>query len=200
MTLTIEDGTGIAAADSWLTLAEYDATLLALFDLTRSETDAATEAAIRRGSSYIGTLDLEGVRTYGRAQGTCLPRTGLTDADDISIAANEIPQEFKLALFHMSRAELTSPGALSPTVDQSTGGGGGQVKRVREKIGPLETETEYSVPTSSSSASAADASKSGTDLAIERSRVYVTAALDVLRPFLKAGASGAGFQAMALVV
>lgn len=183
MALTIEDGTGIVLADSWITLVEYDAYLLSFFNAARASDDATAESAIRRAVSYVSTLNLEGERTYGRLQGTCLPRTNLTDKDDIEISGDEIPIEFKKALFYFAKAELETPNALSPSVNQASSGAGSTVKRVREKIASLETETEYAVD-SSTTTSSSDQLKSSTELAIEKSRTHVSAAMDILSPFL----------------
>lgn len=53
MTLTIEDGTGVMGADSFVTTAEYEAYLLDYF----GETVTANEPAMRRAFGYMRSLN-----------------------------------------------------------------------------------------------------------------------------------------------
>lgn len=53
MTLTVEDGTGLAAADAYASVATADAYHTAMGNTTWTGTDAAKEIALRRATQYL---------------------------------------------------------------------------------------------------------------------------------------------------
>lgn len=175
MALTIEDGTGIANADAWADYPAYVAWHMSYYGTTPDDAQSAVEAASRRAVQYIGTLSLTGSRTYGRSQGTCLPRKGMVDCDGGDIAQDEIPVEFIMAQHELTRAEIASPGILTPQA------GAAIVKR--EKIDTLEVEYDTSRLDGSS----------------DDSRTTVTAAIDKISCFL-ASEPGQGYFFSAMVV
>ena len=95
MTLTIEDGTGVAGADSFVTVAEYEAFVLAYF----SETVFADEGALRRAFVVMSGLPWK-------------PGVWPTFCETI-------PAEVKNAQAAIARVEAANPGSLSPVFDKS---------------------------------------------------------------------------------
>lgn len=134
MAIVVEDGTGVANANSFVTLdetEEYHETRGNSSWLSNTDDDAK-EAAIIRASDFINTLNFKGVR-YTGDQALCFPRSNLYDAEGYLLAETAVPAKVKAAQQEAALKELLSPGCL--TVDQKRGG---RVKR--KKIDVLETE------------------------------------------------------------
>lgn len=179
-TLIVEDGTGVAGADSFVTLAECQQWSEDFYGHQLTGNDAVKDAALRRAAAWLSTYlanassiagfagkyKWKGERTFGRGQSLAWPRTGAFDAEDIEIGANEIPEEVKTAQHILARIEFQSPGILTPDVNLS------QIKQ-REKVGPLEV-SYFGAP--SSSAGVAD---------ISSFRPEITAAIDTLKGLLE---------------
>lgn len=111
MALTIEDGTGVDGADSFITGAEYVADALALF----GETVTANEPAIRRAWLHLKSLSWKSDYPF--------PTLG-----------GEIPADVKTAQSILTRAEVATLNALQPTVTP------GQMK-VLTQVGELSWTT-----------------------------------------------------------
>jgi len=96
MTLTIEGGSDVTGADSFVTIAEFDGAMVAYFGAEVTGTDPIKEAALRRAwVAMMGFEWLPGLwKTFG---GT-------------------IPDKVKLAQSILARSEAASPGSLSPSV------------------------------------------------------------------------------------
>ena len=97
MALTIEDGTGVAGADSFVTVAECEAFALAYFGASLAGSPQSKEAAVRRAFGYMRSLqwcDAASWPTFGGA----------------------IPDAVKEAQHIFARAEFQSMNALQPTV------------------------------------------------------------------------------------
>lgn len=100
MALTIENGTGITGADSFITLVEFTAVLADLFGETSAATDALKEAAIRRAWYYMKSLQWDA-----------------SDSDNVyPTFGGTIPADVKTAQGILARAELATPNSLAPTV------------------------------------------------------------------------------------
>jgi hypothetical protein len=99
MSLTIENGTGVAGADSYITATECTAFAAGLFRTPLAGSDAHKEVALRRAWVYMAALDWK-PETYPLFGGT-------------------IPTAVKQAQMLFARAEFISEGALSPTVTLS---------------------------------------------------------------------------------
>jgi hypothetical protein len=93
MALTIEDGTTVTGADSFITTAEYEAELLSLF----GETVTADEPAIRRSFIYLKSLSWKDDYPFPALGGT-------------------IPDAVKQAQSILARYEVATPSGLQPTV------------------------------------------------------------------------------------
>ena len=141
MALTAEDGTGVAGAESYAAVATIDAYWAArahdpLATNWSGALDANKEGAAREATAFVdGTYGpfYKGSRR-GRVQGLLWPRT---DAyDDAGYELPGLPQELVNAVCELAARALS--GRLA--ADQAFGG---QAKRTRRKVGPIETETEY---------------------------------------------------------
>ncbi|MAH32268.1 MAG: hypothetical protein CMG78_09560 [Marinobacter sp.] len=93
MALTIEDGTGVNGADSFVTGAEYVAEVAALF----GETVTANEPAIRRAFLYLKSLNWKADYPF--------PTLG-----------GDIPAEVKQAQSILARYEVATPNGLQPSI------------------------------------------------------------------------------------
>lgn len=114
MALTIEDGTGVEDADSFLSLS--DARILAAnFGLSLSDDDTAAEVQLRQG--YYGLLvdevQLQGQRTFDIQTGI-FPRTGVK-SNCASVGDQVIPGTVKLA--QVSYADAVNGGYGTNSVD-----------------------------------------------------------------------------------
>ena len=137
MALTVEDGTGVASAESYCTLAFATAywgarTQAALYTTWNASTDPKREGALREACAYIDATwgpRFRGVRR-GTVQGLLFPRTDAID--DAGYPLPGLPAELKAAA-----AELAAR-ALSATLFTDVKAGGGAIKRV--KAGSVEVE------------------------------------------------------------
>ncbi|MEW4469011.1 hypothetical protein AB1K62_14385 [Parasphingorhabdus sp. JC815] len=91
--LTIEDGSGVSSADSFITAAEYEADMLSLF----GDTVTASEPAIRRAFIYLKSLSWKADYPFPTLGGT-------------------IPSEVKQAQSILARYEVANPEGLQPSV------------------------------------------------------------------------------------
>jgi len=136
VSLTVEDGTGLADADAYVSIddcADY-ATARALTFATSPS--AAGEAAIRIATSWIDNTyrtRFTGSRKNGRSQALEWPRIYATDAAGNDIASDEVPIEIMNATCEAAIRELASPGTLQPDLER-----GGAIKRL--KAGSVEVE------------------------------------------------------------
>lgn len=138
MSLVAEDGTGLASAESYVSVADCAAYAVAHgLTFPASPADVA-EAALRRATAYIDTYRsrFPGYRTKRRAQGLEWPRTGAyadlpQDADDHSpyrgaiynpgydyIPSDQVPVEIIRATCEAAARELASPGAMQPDLER----------------------------------------------------------------------------------
>lgn len=136
MALIVEDGSGLANAESYVSVSDC-ASYATARGLTFPEApEAAAEAALRRGAAWLDATyrgRLPGRRKRGRAQGLEWPRTGALDATGEEIGEAEIPAEIIAATCEAAVRELAAPGSLSPDIL-------GTQRAVREKVGDIEVE------------------------------------------------------------
>jgi hypothetical protein len=102
MALIIEDGTGVAGADSFVTVAECEAFAVAYFGASLSGSPTAKEAALRRAFGYMRSLKWR-------------------DSDAFPTFGGNIPQAVKDAQHIFARAEFQKVNALQPSVTQGQG-------------------------------------------------------------------------------
>lgn len=138
MALTVEDGTGLADADSFVSVAAadayHDARGNTAWVSSSSPADEDKEQALRRASYFLSnSYSWQGYPVNGRSQALAWPRTGVTDAEDYAVPSTSVPREIADATCEIALRELVSPGAMNPDVTLSA-----QVKR--EKVDVLEVE------------------------------------------------------------
>jgi hypothetical protein len=143
MALVVEDGTGIADAESYLSVADADSYHAAAGNAAwpASGSEPEKEQALRRATRYITGKyrgRWPGERVKGRAQGLDWPRIEAYDSEGLWIDDDIVPPEVENATAEAALREFQQPGSLTPD-EVSTA----QIKRTRDKLGPLETEVEY---------------------------------------------------------
>ncbi|WP_051677254.1 DnaT-like ssDNA-binding protein [Bradyrhizobium sp. URHD0069] len=138
--IIVEDGTGLADANSSVSVADADAYHSARGNSAWTEAstspDQGKAAALIRGTAAIEAMirnRLSGEKINGREQALLFPRSGMTDADGEEIAEDEIPVEIVHAVCEASLRELVAPGSMSPDLER-----GGQIRRL--KAGSVEIE------------------------------------------------------------
>lgn len=152
MAFVAEDGTGLADANSYITEAEfrayYDDRGIDVTTMNQKE----VEASCVRATDYIDKRF--GSRFLGFPQSTTQalewPRLDAIDDDDYLITG--VPSKLKkacaeYALRAFNLGELAPDPALAFPTRDTTGEGttasAGLITRKREKVGPIEEETEY---------------------------------------------------------
>ena len=137
MAIIVEDGTGLATAQTYVSAAEADAYFSA------REVDAWTGSiAVKESAILVATEYMEATYTWiGRitrdAQALGWPREYLYDKDGRSLS-NTVPTAVKRASFELALKAITSTLLLDTTRDDYV---------VREKIDVLETEYRAGAPT-----------------------------------------------------
>jgi hypothetical protein len=140
----VEDGTGVAGANSGVSEAEFEAYCEDRGLTPTAGADALT--ALVRATAWVEAkfgVRFPGTRLKGRSQGLSFPTKYATDRYGFEIADDVVPVEYKYAICEAALREMASPGSLAP--DVATGAAGGAIKRLRQKLGPIEEETEYAV-------------------------------------------------------
>ena len=129
MAITLEDGTGIALADSFATVAELT-TFATARGLTIGATDAANEILLRKAADYLDGMEsrFKGFRAT-TTQRLVYPRMGVWLYRE-ELGATEIPDALKNAQCQLAVEVFTKD--IRPD--------GATSEVIREKVGPLETE------------------------------------------------------------
>lgn len=151
MTLVVEDGTGLATAEAYVSVSDADAYHIARGNQSWADQTVPSdskEAALRRATAFIDATyrgRFPGYPASGRRQALEWPRIGayvtvpdngradgllypggrdLVFADGVyQIASNEIPRELTAAVCEAALRELTKPGSLAPDLKR-----GGAIK------------------------------------------------------------------------
>lgn len=136
MALTVEDGSGLADAESYVSASDC-ASYASARGLTfpASPPDAA-EAALRRATAYLDNTyrtRFPGQRKRFRLQALEWPRVGVVDMNGFPVADDEIPSEIIRATCEAAVRELAVPGSLNPDVTP------GKVKK-SAKVGDIAVE------------------------------------------------------------
>jgi hypothetical protein len=128
MPITVEDGTGLAAADAYVSVVEAEAYAAARGAAFPAPL-ATQEQAIVRATSYLDARyggAFTGERLRLRDQALAWPRSGATDADGSKVDSASVPREIKNAVCEAAIRELASPGGLAPDLER-----GGAVKSLK---------------------------------------------------------------------
>lgn len=125
---------GAADADSYVTLAEFDAYAV-LLGWTVTATDAVKEAALRRGRVYLDSrYNWKGARATGD-QALQWPRSGVYDMDGYHVDEDAIPQPIKDAQCELAYQEVSGTEVLPQKA--------GAILSETVKAGPISTTTNY---------------------------------------------------------
>jgi hypothetical protein len=141
MALVVEDGTGIATANSYVTVAEADTYFTDRSEESWAATTESKEAALIKATDYVETRWIEKYR--GRVefpdtpQALGFPRLDLYTKQGTLISG--IPTNLKKAIFEYALKALTTSLFLEPTIDDT----GQKLTLKRSKVGPIEKEVEY---------------------------------------------------------
>jgi len=171
MALTIEDGTIVSGADSWVTVAEWEA-YATNYGHTVTGSEAEKEVTLRKAQRAISTRYTLKGELVSSLQTTSIPRYWHTLIRGFAVASDDIPQAFKDAQCEMAWAihEGADPLAARTADNVQRGALAGD----RAKAGPVETEKTYS---ESSGATGYDALSMGN----------YTAVKSLLAPYLLSG-------------
>lgn len=127
MSLVVEDGTGKANSNSYISVNDLN-NYAAERAITLASDDDQDAACIRASA----TLDLmyrmayPGYRTVGRNQAMEWPRTAAYDYEGIIISTGVVPKEIQQATCELAIRELAEPGSTAPDLDR-----GGQIQSFR---------------------------------------------------------------------
>lgn len=136
MPLTVEDGSGLATADSYGTVAGFREYIQDRYQ-TPEIGDDDIEAALRRGTLYIDYKFRDrfmGIRSLNRLQRLEWPRSLLSRFPEVAtITDDEVPYEVVSATYEAAYREVLEPGSLLRDYRPAD-------IVTREKIGPLETQ------------------------------------------------------------
>jgi hypothetical protein len=138
VSLTVEDGTGLAAADSYISRADADTYFSDRNNSTWSALGTgAKEAGLRYAAITLDALYEWSGEILTLTQGLSWPRVGGTDLEGRVLSSSAVPTRIKHAACEL--ALLHASNALNASHDR-----GGAI--VREKVGPIETEYQQGAP------------------------------------------------------
>lgn len=132
MAFIVEDGTGVAGANAYMTVAELDA-----YWADRGVTlDGDKEAAIIVATQYVdGSFRWKGAIVFAD-QSLDWPRVGVVDDEGRAVDSMSIPDRLKFAVAEYAQRQLNAP--IQPDVSDE-----GALKRIKKKVDVIETEKEF---------------------------------------------------------
>jgi|15BtaG_2_1085339.scaffolds.fasta_scaffold03962_6 hypothetical protein len=146
MAITVEDGTGLAAADSYLSVADADTYHTkhgASTDWSGAST-ATKEEALRIATQYLDVVYSRrwiGVRQV-ETQSLAWPRWQVVDYDGFTIGDDEVPSQLEDATAELAVRHITETGGLLPDIaspgtiqSERTGIGRGAVTTSKTFVG-----------------------------------------------------------------
>lgn len=134
MALTVEDGSNVANANSFVPLTYCDSYHFGLGNSTWIGTDTDKEAAIRRATQYLSnSYNWMGYQTHGRNQVLAWPRNDVYDSEGYTIQNDEIPSELMDACCEIALQELVDPNSMNPIITIAD-------KVKSEQVGPIRVE------------------------------------------------------------
>lgn len=119
MSLTVEDGTGLEDADSYVDQTDFETYCENLNVILTDFSDEKIEAALRKGTSFVDGYyrgQWPGTKVNGRDQALEWPREDAIDAGGHDIDDESVPREVIKATNEAAIRELQTPGVLSPDV------------------------------------------------------------------------------------
>lgn len=148
MAITIEDGTIIAGADSYITVAEAD-TIIAKYGKDSkwsSKVDSEKEALLVQAAGYLDTKYNWKGTLVNLSQEMSFPRCGIY-VDDMLVSESSIPTAIKRAQAFLAAEAIDTP--LFSTKQGTDGSGALTANKV--KVGPIEIEKSFDENGSTSS-------------------------------------------------
>lgn len=146
MALIVEDGTGLATAESYVSESDADTYVskyLRAANTNRVAWEAATSAnkeiALRQATAWLDITyrEIWKGRRVREEQALAWPRYSVVDEDGFAIDSDVVPQVLKDAC-----AEMATRG-VGEDLFADVSAPSGSVVKERNKVGPLETEVEY---------------------------------------------------------
>lgn len=143
MSLVVEDGTGLSNAEAYISVADADTYHTSFTGSTTwsGASEGEKEIALRQGAQNLDStyrLRWKGSKV-AYDQALCWPRYDVEDEDGVLLDSDEVPPAVVQANAEMGLRALEQSGILSPDIV----GEAGNVKRLKQKLGPMEEETEY---------------------------------------------------------
>lgn len=139
MALTVEDGTGITLADSYVALADVEDYADAIGVDISGYADPLKEVSAREATTYLDGK--YGRRWRGtrnsRTQGLDWPRSGAIDTDGYVIGEAEVPKELIRAGCELTIRHLTT-GNLQPDVEP-----GSTAVESEDSVGPISSRRRF---------------------------------------------------------
>jgi hypothetical protein len=134
MAIIVEDATGLATAESYLSYADY-VTYWSDRGITVSETEAEIEVQLRLTTEYID------LRWGDKAPGLTISETQALSypTDYFIVDPVALPVQLKRATAEYLRYSLTNSLFIDNTMVSGPG-----IKSITERLGPLETKTVWS--------------------------------------------------------
>lgn len=139
MAFVVEDGTGLSAATSYVSVAEFKSYHGDRGNLIEACRDTDIEKALIRATDYVEARwrhRFKGRRLAGD-QALSFPRIGLFDEEFRLVEG--LPARLKSATHEYGLRALSGSLLPDPTTDASSL----RVRRQKRRVGPIETETEY---------------------------------------------------------
>jgi len=136
MSIVVENGTGLASADSYLSVADADTYHSDRANTSWTGTDEVKEIALRKATQYLDSTYNWIGKIYSTTQSLSWPRVGVLDRQGRDLEGS-VPQPIKNAIAELAMISLTLDLVSNTTSDD-------YIKR--EKVGPLETEYKDGAP------------------------------------------------------
>lgn len=139
MTLTVEDGTGLENADSYLSVADADAYHTKYGNTTWTGLESDKEIALRRATQYLDRrFDGRWLGTRVRErQALAFPRYGIEDADGFLLRNDELPKKLEEACAELALRALVGTD-LMPDITEP-----GTIKSEAVRVAEIEERIEY---------------------------------------------------------
>lgn len=132
--LTVEDGTGLSDANTFVSLVDAKARWDGRGISYSAYADDVLNGALVRASSFLtDAYSWDGYRINGRDQALAWPRKCVTDRDGYLVADDAVPREIIAATCEIAIVEAATPGAMNPSVVLSE-------KVVSEQVGSIRVE------------------------------------------------------------
>ncbi len=139
ITLVVEDGTGLATANAYITVAYADAYHLDRFNESWAGTEEKKESAILRATEYLDRVYLFQGSPINGDQALLWPRVDVATDDCVSLLSDEVPDPIERATAEAALAILCNG---DPTESVQTSA----PRTRRERVGVLEAEFLFDAP------------------------------------------------------